>query len=162
MYFGGIFKLLPGIEGLYLRRLLYKITATTGKNLYIYPHVTILFSNKILFGNRVAINTGTYIDGRGEISIMDNVMIGNNCTIVSFDHGSYELDTPMSQQKLIMAKITIENDVWIGANCVITKGVTIRQGSVIAAGSVVTKDVEGYSVYGGIPAKFIKKRGKIL
>lgn len=48
--------------------------------------------------------------------------------------------------------ITIENDVWIGANVTILKGVTIREGSVIAAGAVVTKDVESYSIYGGVPS----------
>lgn len=54
--------------------------------------------------------------------------------------------------------VEIGNDVWIGANSIILAGTTIGDGSVIAAGSVVNRDVEPYSVYGGVPAKFIKSR----
>ena len=50
------------------------------------------------------------------------------------------------------------NDVWIGANCIITAGVTIGEGAVVAAGSVVTKDVKSYAIVGGIPAKIIRMR----
>jgi chloramphenicol O-acetyltransferase type B len=55
-------------------------------------------------------------------------------------------------------KVTIGNDVWIGANCVIVDGVTIGDGSIIAANSVVNKDVNGFEIRGGVPAKFIRKR----
>lgn len=55
-------------------------------------------------------------------------------------------------------KVTIGNDVWIGANCVIIDGVTIGDGAIIAANSVVTKDVSDYEICGGVPARFIKKR----
>jgi len=48
--------------------------------------------------------------------------------------------------------------LWIGANCTITKGVNIKQGTIIAANAVVTKNTEEYSIYGGVPAKLIKKR----
>ncbi|MGI4749982.1 MAG: CatB-related O-acetyltransferase [Janthinobacterium lividum] len=55
-------------------------------------------------------------------------------------------------------KVNIGNDVWIGANCIILDGVTIADGAIIAANSVVTKDVAPYQIVGGTPAKFIKKR----
>jgi acetyltransferase-like isoleucine patch superfamily enzyme len=55
-------------------------------------------------------------------------------------------------------KVTIANDVWIGANCIILPGVNIGEGAVVAAGSVVTKNVEPFSIVAGIPAKFIKQR----
>jgi len=58
-----------------------------------------------------------------------------------------------------MKEIKIGNDVWIGAHAVILPGVTINDGSVIAAGAVVTRDVPPYSVVGGVPAKAIKQRG---
>ena len=54
--------------------------------------------------------------------------------------------------------IIIENDVWIGANCVILPNVRIGEGAVIAAGSIVNKNIKPFSLYGGVPAKFIKKR----
>ena len=52
----------------------------------------------------------------------------------------------------------IQDDVWVGANSIILRGVTVGEGSVIAAGSIVTKDVMSYSVVGGSPAKFLKMR----
>lgn len=52
--------------------------------------------------------------------------------------------------------INVEDEVWIGAGCIITQGVTLGKGAVVAAGAVVTKDVESYAVVGGTPAKFIK------
>ena len=55
-------------------------------------------------------------------------------------------------------KVTIENDVWIGANCLILPGVTIGEGAVVAGGSVVTKDVPAYAIVGGTPAKIIRMR----
>jgi len=54
--------------------------------------------------------------------------------------------------------ITVNKNVWIGANSVVLQNVTIGEGAVVASGSVVTKDVEPYTIVGGIPAKFIKKR----
>ncbi|AYD49401.1 acyltransferase [Arachidicoccus soli] len=86
------------------------------------------------------------------------VMIAPSCVFVAFDHRFSSLDIPMVNQGIIEAPIYIENDVWIGANCTITKGVKIGEGSIIAANSVVTKDVAQYSIMGGVPAKLIKKR----
>ena len=62
------------------------------------------------------------------------------------------------RRNLIINAIHIEDDVWIGANAIILRGVKIGKGSVIAAGSVVTKDVERYCIYGGVPAKKIRQR----
>ena len=58
----------------------------------------------------------------------------------------------------VKGNITIEDDVWIGTNSVILSGVSIGRGAIVAAGSIVSKNVEPYSIVGGIPAKFIKKR----
>ncbi|MBK5214515.1 MAG: hypothetical protein JJE55_12740 [Flavobacteriaceae bacterium] len=59
------------------------------------------------------------------------------------------------------APIIIEDDVWVGANVIILKGVTVKEGSIIAAGSLVNKDVEAYSIVGGIHAKKLKDRFSI-
>lgn len=61
---------------------------------------------------------------------------------------------------MLQGDIIIDDDVWIGAGAIILTGVTIGKGSVIAAGSIVTKDVEPYTIVGGNPAKLIKKRVK--
>lgn len=64
----------------------------------------------------------------------------------------------MEREALSKGDIVIEDDVWVGENALILSGVTIRQGAIVAAGAVVTKDVEPYSIVAGIPAKIIKYR----
>ena len=81
----------------------------------------------------------------------------NNCTGLFFDNGLIfqEYKYSDSSQKYF---VSIGNDVWIGNNCLILQGVSIGDGAIIAAGSVVTKNVEPYSIVGGVPAKIIKYR----
>jgi len=159
IYAGFLFRYLPGIEGLFLRSLLYRwLFKAAGKKLIIYPNVYIIFSNCITVGERVAINVGTYIDGRGGVSIGNNVMIAPNCVIASAEHSYERTDIPMSHQPVKYGEIKIGNDVWIGANVFIKAGSVIHDGSIIAAGSVITKDVEQYTVIGGNPARPISNR----
>lgn len=86
-------------------------------------------------------------------------MLAYNVSIIGGDHNFTFPGVPMIYSNRDFSKVTrIGDDVWIGANSIILTGVKIGDGSIIAAGSVVTKDVEEYSVYGGVPAKEIKKR----
>jgi acetyltransferase-like isoleucine patch superfamily enzyme len=92
------------------------------------------------------------------VSIGDRVLIGYRTQILSSNHC-----VPPAPQRIFGAghtkeAIAIENDVWIGGNCVILAGVTIGEGSVVAAGSVVTKDIPPYCYAGGVPARVIKRR----
>jgi len=158
-YLGWILRYLPGPEGIVSRSLLYRaLFKKAGKDLFIYPNVYIIFSRKISVGKRVAINVNTYLDGRGEIVIGDNVMIGPGCIMSSCEHGYENTDVPMHQQPIRYGKIEIGDDVWLGGNVCVKSGVTIHRGSVVAAGSVVTKDVPEYSIVGGVPAKIISSR----
>lgn len=93
-----------------------------------------------------------------KIIVGKNVLIASNTTILSRTHIFSELDTPINTQGYENKTVIIEDDVWIGANSTILYGVIIGKGSIIAANSVVTKDVDAYSIVGGVPAKFIKKR----
>ena len=108
-------------------------------------------------GSSIAQNCSLSGESAG-IFIGSHVMIAPGCVFVAFDHGFDRFDIPMCQQSLIEAPIVIEDDIWIGANCTITKGVRIGSGSIIAANSVVTKDVLPFSIVGGVPAKLIKSR----
>lgn len=117
----------------------------------------------ISIGNNVFIGPNAkLICAIAKINIKNNVMFGPNVTLIC---GGHRMDVVGEFMKNISVKlpendkdITIEEDVWVGANVTILKGVNIGRGSVVAAGSVVTKDVEPYSIVGGVPAKFIKKR----
>ena len=158
-YIVPLFRNLPGIEGMFLRWLLYKLLfKKIGKLGIIYRGVYFLNTSKLSVGDNLTINIGALIDARGGIEIGNNVMIGPNAVIVSFDHNIHALSQPMQCAKPIFKKITIGNDVWIGANTVVKCGVNISSGAVVGAGSVVTKDVEAFSVVAGIPAKKIGKR----
>ena len=96
-----------------------------------------------------------------KVSIGAYSMLANNVSILGGDH-KYDIPgSPIIYSGREKLKATIiEKDCWIGAFSIIMCGVTIGEGSIIAAGSVVTKDVEPYSIYGGIPAKKIKSRFK--
>jgi acetyltransferase-like isoleucine patch superfamily enzyme len=126
-----------------------------GKKVQINPFVT-LWPIKLDIGNNTQINPGTAV--YGIVSIGENVMIAPNCMIAGGNHTFSQIDIPMIQQGSSEYGIKIEDDVWIGANSVITDGVTIKKGSIIAAGAVVTKDTELNSINAGVPSKIIKYR----
>ncbi|WP_312825869.1 CatB-related O-acetyltransferase [Epilithonimonas sp.] len=93
------------------------------------------------------------------VSIGRYTMIAQNVQIIGDDHNFNIVGVPSTfSGRPKLRKTQIGRDVWIGANSIILTGITIGDGSIIAAGSVVTKDVAEYSIYGGVPAKFLKKR----
>jgi acetyltransferase-like isoleucine patch superfamily enzyme len=101
---------------------------------------------------------------RAEIKIGDHVMFGPHVFMITGGHrmdiiGRY-MKSIGNNEKLPEndQDIIIEGDNWIGANSIILKGVTIGRGAVVAAGAVVTQDVQPYSIVGGVPAKLIKMR----
>jgi acetyltransferase-like isoleucine patch superfamily enzyme len=93
----------------------------------------------------------------GPITIGNSVMFAQNIVASGLNHGYEDVDMPPSQQKVNCKLITIADEVWIGANSVITAGVTIGKHSVIGAGSIVTKDIPEFCVAVGNPARIIKK-----
>lgn len=109
-------------------------------------------------GNNCSINTNAQLGASaGKIIIGDNVMIAPNVVIRAANHGMRR-DVPMRYQPHTYGEIIIEDDVWIGANAVITSGVTLAKGTVVGAGAVVTKSTEQYSIVGGVPARKIGER----
>jgi acetyltransferase-like isoleucine patch superfamily enzyme len=116
--------------------------------------------NSLKIGNNVGINHYCFIGVRGNITIGDNVIFGPRVNIFSENHIFNNLDIPIKNQGVEKKDTIIGNDVWIGANVSIMPGIKIGNGCVIAAGSVVTKDIPDFSVAAGVPAKIIKNRKK--
>jgi acetyltransferase-like isoleucine patch superfamily enzyme len=116
-------------------------------------------------GAVIAIGENTRIHGTCIHAYGAKISIGKNCLIAAntqiFDSNGHELSFPDVQNRIntkdIPKSIIIEDNVWIGAHCLITPGVRIGNGSVIAAGSIVTKDIPSNVIAGGNPAKVIKE-----
>lgn len=117
-------------------------------------------------GNNVEIgnHSGIGIDCKihGPVRIGDNVMMGPEVIIHTSGHSFERTDIPMRLQGRSAPKmVIIQDDVWIGQRAMIMPGVTVSQGSIIAAGSVVTKDVPEYAVIAGNPARIVKYRRSV-
>lgn len=128
------------------------------KHIYIMPGCSFENIRNTFIGSWVFINHHTVFSTPHGIRIGNFVMIGPNCLFASVHHSFDKWDKPMIFQKAEFKPIVIEDDVWIGANVIVLGGVTIGRGSVIGAGAVVTKDVEPFSIVGGVPAKLIRYR----
>ena len=109
----------------------------------------------VMIGNDTTIGMGNVIIG--PICIGNHVILAQNIVASGLNHGYEDVNIPPVLQKVTTKQIIIEDDVWIGANSVITAGVTIGKHAVIGAGSVVTKSILPFSVAVGNPARVIKK-----
>ena len=109
-------------------------------------------------GNNSNIGPYCYIGCSGFIEIGDNVMMSPRVSLYAENHVFDNPDVLMKEQGVQRQFIRIEDDCWIAANSIVLAGVTIGRGSVIAAGTVVTKDVPPYSIVAGVPAKVIGSR----
>ncbi len=96
----------------------------------------------------------------GPVKIGNDIMFAQNIVASGLNHVYEDINVPIADQHVYTSLITIEDEVWIGANAVITAGVTIGKHSVVAAGSVVTKDVPPYSIVAGNPARLLKQYNK--
>lgn len=111
----------------------------------------------IIIGDHVFIGSFCEFNIRKKITVGDNTLIASGCRFIDHDHG---LDAArlIRIQEGLEQEIIIGEDVWIGANAVVLKGVNIGDGAVVAAGSVVTKSIPPYEIWGGVPAKKIRNR----
>ncbi|WP_415225140.1 sugar O-acetyltransferase [Psychromonas sp.] len=133
------------------KRLLKSMTETS----FIYPPFRCEYGKTISIGSSSFINMGATMLDNAPITIGNHVLIGPNAQFYTVSH---PIDYRRRREwETICLPITIEDDVWIGGNVVICQGVTIGPRSVVAAGSVVTKDVAPDTMVGGQPAKLIKR-----
>lgn len=116
--------------------------------------------SQLSIGDRVSLNDNVTInaDHGGVISVGNNVLMGPGVIIRATNHNYMSRDNLIREQGHTASEIKIEDDVWLGASVIVLPGVTIGQGAVIGAGSVVSKSIESYALAVGIPAKVIKYR----
>jgi len=124
-----------------------------GKGFALFPPFHTDFGLNLAIGDNVFINSGCTFQDQGGISVGDGTLIGHQVSVATINH---DLD-PNGRGSMSFAPVTIGRNVWIGDHASILPGVSIGDGSVIAAGAVVTKDVPPMTVVAGIPAKAIRR-----
>lgn len=158
--------LLRKLRFIYLTNIKWK-RFSFGKNPYIGRMVYMWAKHTIVIGDNFYIGKFSQIEC--DVEIGNNVIFANHVGLVGrYDHHYQQIGVPtrLSSQirdkdynwKGLNEKIIIEDDVWVGYGAIILSGVKIGQGSIIAAGSVVTKNVDSFSIYAGVPAKKIMNR----
>ena len=136
-----------------------KIKVKLEERVTIRDNVVFAGNGMLTLGKNTVINNNNIIAAYQLIEIGRNVMIGPYSYIMDIDHKFEKGNiTPPAEQGYLIAPVIIEDDVWIGAHCIVTRGVKIGKGSVIGANSVVTKDIPPYSICVGSPARVIKSR----
>ena len=137
-----------------LRKLFSKLTLEEIDDSFrLFPPFYTDSGKNIHLGKNVFINACCNFQDQGGIFIGNNVLIGHNVTLATINH-DVNIET---RGNMLLKPIIIEDDVWIGSGAIITQGVRVGKGAIIAAGAIVTKDVEPFSVVGGVPAKLIKR-----
>ena len=114
-------------------------------------------SGDLVVGEHSVINAGCVLYTGNGIRIGSQVAVAANCTFAPVNHAFRERGRPIREQGFLPSRggIVVEDDVWIGANCVLLDGALLRRGCVIAAGSVVRGEVAAYSVNAGAPLRII-------
>jgi acetyltransferase-like isoleucine patch superfamily enzyme len=143
-----------------------KLVTNNGGNIKIGTDTEILYGvcmmtygGKIVIGDRCSINPYTIIYGPGGGTVIGNdVLIAGHCMIIPAVHVFSDISIPINRQGYSSKGIIIEDNVWIGTGCSILDGIKIGSGAIIAAGSVVNRDVPANAIVGGVPAKLIKMR----
>jgi len=155
------FNLYNGGKNLVLFNILKHNFGAFGKGSKFYPATSsIPWYENVYIGDNVFIGELVELSADGvKIRIGDDTLISRGTSIIA---GNHLFDTPglsyLESSKGVNEDITIGRNVWIGEHVIILKGVTIGDSSIIAAGSIVTKDVDDFAIVGGIPAKFIRWR----
>jgi len=137
-----------------VRNLIWRIAGVKlGQNSTLHTGIRVFDPRNIRVGEGTIIGYATFIDGRDQVTIGHHTDIASEVMIYSSEH-----DITAPDFHAILAPVKIGDYVFIGPRAIILAGVTIGDGAVVGAGAVVTKDVEPYSIVGGVPAKVIGER----
>lgn len=118
----------------------------------VFPPFYTDFGKNITIGKDVFINACCHFQDHGGVTLGDGCLIGHNVVFATLNHDLH----PERRASMIPAPIVLGRKVWVGSNSTILQGVTIGDNAIIAAGSVVVKDVPANVIVGGVPAKYIR------
>ena len=144
-----------------------RYTSFSASSLSEIPNTCILTGSpeNLFIGKHTVVGEHNILRFRvGKITIGDNVLLANNITLAAGTHEYWHADRPIVQQRMIFGEIVVGDGVWIGANTVVLtsarnkRTITIGNGAIIAAGSVVNKDIPPNEIWGGVPAQLIRNR----
>ncbi|MEX5257371.1 DapH/DapD/GlmU-related protein [Kocuria arenosa] len=136
-----------------VRELLAQLTGKpVDESVTVFPPFYSDFGKNITFGKRNFLNSGCKFQDQGGVVIGDDCLIGHNTVLATLNHDL----APSRRADMHPAPVVIGRNVWIGSNVTVLPGVTIGADAVVAAGSVVTKDVPEKSVVGGSPARVVR------
>ena len=148
------YRLLNSLKAFFLMRM----GARIGKRPVFYPGVWIAPGRNLVLGDDVDLALDVLITTSGGVKIGDRTLIGYRAQIISANHAIPDQKGRIFGSGHHKKQVIIGCDVWVGANSMIMPGVVIGDGAIIAAGSVVTKNVPEYTIVGGVPAKIIQQR----
>lgn len=136
--------------------LLLVLGAEIGNGCSIYRNVTFMnLRRNIIVGNNVTINRNCLLDDRGTIQIGNNVNISQNVKIYTGGHNIYDPKMPFFSKNVLL-----DDNVWVFPNVIIMPGVHLKEGCIVLPGAVVSKSFDSFSIIGGNPARFVKRRCK--
>ena len=161
--YGGIYRYfvfkIGRIPFRFFRMFIYKhiFLMNIGKKVIIYKGLEIRGGTKITIGDGTIIGDDCLLDGRGGLTIGKNVNFSSRASVYTEQH---QVNNPLftSEKK----PVSIKDRAWISSNSVVLPGVTVKEGAILACGGVATKDLEAFTVYGGVPAKVVSKRNDNL
>ena len=135
------------------------MTRSNVDGLVVRPGVYISGYRNLRLGSNVSINHNSFLSCEGGLTIGSNVSIAHGVSILTTEHSYSARNMPIKFQPLVEREVIIGNDIWIGAKATILAGVRVANGTIVAAGAVVTRDVtQSNTIVGGVPARTIKSR----
>jgi acetyltransferase-like isoleucine patch superfamily enzyme len=131
-----------------------------GKNVSFGPFVRATYPERVYLGDDILVGGFAFFHSQGGVRLESGTILGPYVSIYSADHNYDEADAVPYDGVVVLRPVLVKQNVWIGGHVVITPGVTVGEGAILAAGSVVAKDVPDFAVVGGSPAKVLKYRDR--
>lgn len=185
VWFNSFLSVIPGTIGVLVRNYYYRSRLSEGRKLFIDTGCRFIGYDNIFLGDQTSIGQRSFFSAEngvincargttfnndvhinaskgGVINIGVSCLIGPGVMLFTANHTYSDTASFIREQGDDIGDIIIGDDCWLGANSIITSGVRIGKGSIVGAGSVVTKDIGDYVVAAGVPARVIKQRGKVV